>query len=100
MMSSRSAPAGKGIFLRRASGVVRNVNPVDVFFYNLGLINIGIGIAYIVLLGPAFYGGVDLGLGILLVAIGCVFQALTYYFFSVTMPRSGGDYLQRWCNGP
>jgi amino acid transporter len=84
---------GEKLFLRKASGVVRNVNPRDVFFYNVGLINIGIGISYILLLGPAFYPGVDLVLGISLVTIGCLFQALTYYFFSVVMPRSGGDYV-------
>jgi amino acid transporter len=84
---------GEKLFLRKASGVVRNVGPLDVFFYNIGLINIGIGISYILLLGPAFYPGVDILLGISLVTIGCLFQAFTYYFFSVNMPRSGGDYV-------
>jgi len=91
----------RGIFLRKASGVVRNVGAFDVFNYNLGMINIGIGIAYILLFGPAFYGGVDLVLGLLLVVMGVLPTAVGYYIFSITMPRSGGEYtfISRGLNG-
>jgi amino acid transporter len=82
----------KDVFLRDASGVVRNVKLSDTFIYNVGLINIGIGIAFILLLGPAFYAGANLLLSVVITAVFCAIQALTYYFFSVSMPRSGGVY--------
>jgi amino acid transporter len=83
---------GDDVFLRDASGVVRNVKMSDTFIYNAGLINAGIGIAFILLLGPAFYQAANLSLAVGITAVFCSIQALTYYFFSVSMPRSGGVY--------
>lgn len=80
------------VFLRDASGVVRNVKLSDTFIYNIGLMNIGIGAAFILLLGPSFYAGANVPLAIAITAIFCGVQALTYYFLSVIMPRSGGIY--------
>ena len=79
------------VFLRQASGLVRTVNARDVFIYNIGLINIGIGLAYIFLLGPSFYPGCSLSLGVLITTIFCIIQGLTYYCFTTAMPRTGGS---------
>jgi len=81
------------VFLRQASGLVRTVNSSDVFIYNIGLINIGIGLAYIFILGPAFYPGASLWLGVAITTIFCIIQALTYYSFTTAMPRTGGEYV-------
>lgn len=80
------------VFLRDASGVVRNVKLSDTFIYNVGLMNVGIGIAFILLLGPSYYAGANIPMAIGITAVFCAIQALTYYFFSVIMPRSGGVY--------
>jgi len=81
------------VFTRRASGLVRSVKGRDVFIYNVATINIGIGVGTALLYGPALYQGASLNLATWLVVIGSLFQVLVYYFFSVTMPRSGGEYI-------
>jgi amino acid transporter len=81
------------VFLRKASGLVREISFTDVLLYNIAQISIGIGIAYIVLFVPSFYPGASMELSIIITTIGCMFFALVYSLFSVTMPRSGGDYV-------
>ena len=81
------------VFLRKASGLVREISFTDVLLYNIAQIGIGIGIAYIVLFAPSFYPGSSMELSILITTIGCMFFAIVYALFSVTMPRSGGDYV-------
>ncbi|MGA2973023.1 MAG: amino acid permease [Candidatus Bathyarchaeia archaeon] len=81
------------VFLRKASGLIREISFTDVLLYNIAQISIGIGIAYIVLFDPSFYPGSSMELSILITTIGCMFFAMVYALFSVTMPRSGGDYV-------
>lgn len=80
------------VFLRKATGLIRQINIVDVWVFNVVLINLGIGFAYVMLLYP-FYPGGDLMLALLWVSVGCFFQSLTYAFLSSSMPRSGGEYV-------
>lgn len=81
------------VFLRKASGLVRDISARDVLFFNTGGINTGIGLAYIFLLGYAFYPGANQILALVLVAALAVIQTVTYLFFTITMPRSGGEYM-------
>jgi amino acid transporter len=81
------------VFLRKASGLVRDVKAGDVMFFNTGGINAGIGLAFIFLLGPAFYPGANHNIALVLTWAFAIVQTLTYLFFTVTMPRSGGEYL-------
>jgi amino acid transporter len=81
------------VFLRKASGLVREISFTDVLLYNVAQISIGIGIAYIVLFDPSFYPGSSMELSILITMIGCMFFAMVYALFSVVLPRSGGDYV-------
>lgn len=83
----------QGVFLRQASGLIRTVNPRDVFIYNMGLVNIGIGLATMMLLGPAYYAGTSIWVSCVIVGAFCVIQALTYWHFSSIMPRTGGEYV-------
>lgn len=87
-----SSDENSDVFLRDSSGVVRNVTGGDTFIYNVALINIGIGTAFMLLLGPAFYQSANMWLATLITGAFCVVQTLAYYTFSVTMPRSGGHY--------
>lgn len=81
------------VFTRKASGLVRSVSTRDVFIYNLGIINLGFGISYILRWGTPYYFGADLIRATLIVAFFCTIQALVYYLFSVALPRSGGEYV-------
>ena len=85
--------ASTGVFLRKASGLVRDASTFDVIVYNFAQVGAGIGIAYIVLLFPAYYYGADMALSSLITLIGCIFTCLVYSLLSIAMPRSGGDYV-------
>jgi len=83
----------KELFVRKSSGLVRTAGTWDVFIYNIGLVSIGIAVAYNQLLIPAFYAGADIALASFMATIGMIFIALTYWFWTITFPRSGGVYV-------
>jgi amino acid transporter len=83
----------RGLFVRRASGVVRRAGARDVFLFNSAVMNMGIAITWMLVMGPAFYPGVDIILGTLFMAFLTFFQVMAYYFLCITMPRSGGEYV-------
>ena len=77
------------VFLRKASGLVRQVSATDSFLFNSGGLNWGFGLAFVGAFVLAFYPGANLSLAILIPLIFCICQALCYLFFTVIMPRSG-----------
>ena len=92
----RAAPVGTAseqAFLRKSSGLVRSAGATDVFFFNLGLISVGIAIALDQLYGPAFYPGGNVAGASVLAALLMIPIGLTFYFWTVTYPRSGGPYV-------
>ena len=85
-----SAP---GVFSRQASGLIRVGSSIDVFIYNIGLVSVGIAIAFNQLYGPSLYPGAQPWVSTLLAALGMLAVATTFYFWSVVFPRSGGVYV-------
>lgn len=85
--------AGAGVFSRPASGLIRVAGSLDVFIFNVGLVSIGIAIAFNQLYGPSLYPGAAPWLSTLFAAAGMLFVAATFYAWSVTFPRSGGVYV-------
>src|SRR4029453_3181312 len=85
--------AGRGVFSRPASGLIRVAGSADVFIYNVGLVSVGIAIALNQYYGPSLYPGAGIWLSTLLAALGMLFVAATFYFWSVIFPRSGGVYV-------
>lgn len=84
----------KGAYVRRASGLVREMSPFQAFVYcflTLGLYTITQNLMYS--LGPFLFPGADIGLGILTGAIVMVFIYAAYSMLASAMPRSGGDYV-------
>jgi len=86
---------GQGsVFLRNATGLVREVSLLDAFIMNTFGMNIAVGAVFLFLQAPA-----DFPQGNMLVAviIGTVLMAFTllwvYSTFAAAMPRSGGDYV-------
>jgi len=78
-------------FVRRASGLVREVSAFDVLFYNIGLISIGY--ALFMFLYWASYPGASLEVAIVISMILAIFQGLTYALLAAAYPRSGADYV-------
>lgn len=88
-----SAPVAGTAFSRSASGLIRVAGAWDVFIFNVGLVSIGIAIAFNQYYGPSFYPGAAIWLSTLLAAFGMCFVAATFYFWAVIFPRSGGIYV-------
>jgi amino acid transporter len=83
----------KGVFLRKASGLIKIASSWDVFIFNVGLINIGLGIAFLLLYGNAFYYGADSVLGSIISTLIWIPIALGFYMWALIFPRSGGSYV-------
>ena len=88
-----SASASPGVFSRKASGLIRVGNTLDVFIFNVGLVSVGIAIAYNQYYGPSLYPGAQPWISTLLAALGMIFVAAAFYCWSVVFPRSGGVYV-------
>lgn len=86
--------SGPGVFLRRSTGLVREVGLVDALLMNSIGMNVGIGAVFLFLQAQSFFPA---GSMIAAVVIGTVLMAFTllwvYSEFSAAMPRSGGDYV-------
>jgi amino acid transporter len=93
MAETVASPVAPGVFSRKASGLVRVGNTLDVFIFNVGLVSVGIAIAYNQYYGPSLYPGAQPWIATLLAALGMIFVAAAFYCWSVVFPRSGGVYV-------
>jgi amino acid transporter len=101
-MSTTAEPEGtvapgtggsSGVFSRSASGLIRVAGSWDVFIFNVGLVSVGIAIAFNQYYGPSLYPGAQPAVSTLLAALGMSVVAATFYLWSVIFPRSGGVYV-------
>jgi amino acid transporter len=79
------------VFIRQSSGLTRQISARDALMYcamNPGLLY---ALVYIVW-GPAFYPGANMAIGVAFVLLIFPIAGL-YWYFSVSMPRSGGEYV-------
>jgi amino acid transporter len=78
-------------YVRKASGLVRELNARDFAFFNLAGFGLFFSLFYWLSLTPLIGGNYVVGFSLFVVAALCV--TLIYYCFMVIMPRSGGDYV-------
>jgi amino acid transporter len=82
------------MFLRNATGLIREVSVLDAFIMNSFGMNIAVGAVFLFLQAPANF---PQGNMLVAVIIGTLLMAFTllwvYSTFSAAMPRSGGDYV-------
>lgn len=85
---------GGGLFLRKATGLVREVSATDAFLMNCVGMNVGLGALFMLQQAPAFF---PQGNMVVAIIIGTLLMAFSiewvYAEFSAAMPRSGGDYV-------
>ena len=81
------------MFARKATGLRREASARDVFIYNTNNQNIGIGVAFMVLLIPPLYAGASMVTATILAGLLALPMAGVYAYFAAAMPRSGGDYI-------
>jgi basic amino acid/polyamine antiporter, APA family len=91
--SEGDAPlAPSGLFVRKSSGLVRELGVRDAWAINTGAVNpTGIGFFFFVIL--AGFKGVDLTWPVLISFVGTLLLVFAYSQLVATMPRSGADYV-------
>lgn len=80
------------VFVREATGLVRELGFYDSFLLNMAVVNVAGGLAYDVL-QLFFFPGASLPLVFLLGGIPAVGIFIVYTIFSAAFPRTGGDYV-------
>ncbi|OGN86883.1 MAG: amino acid permease [Chloroflexi bacterium GWC2_73_18] len=89
-MTSQAAP---GIFVRQATGLVREAGTWSTLIYNINFVSIGLMMLFVIQLEPAFYPGGNM-LGSYVLALLIVLPtSLVFAMLAAAMPRSGGDYV-------
>lgn len=84
--------ASPGIFVRRASGLVREVSAWDTLAFNVMNANIGVGLVWVLFLGAGLYRGANLYLAIVIAYLAILPLNVLYTQLSAMYARSGGDY--------
>jgi APA family basic amino acid/polyamine antiporter len=82
----------KEMYTRQASGLVKSVSGKTALMYNLVFLGYAWPLIYISF-APALFPGVNMPLSVLFAAPIAIAMSVTYYFFAVAMPRSGGDFV-------
>jgi len=83
----------KRVFLREATGLVREMKWSDALFMNFLNMSVGLGVAWVIFWGPGIYPGANVPLGIFVAMICCMFGMFCFATLTTVMPRSGGDYV-------
>jgi amino acid transporter len=83
--------ATQDVFIRQSSGLTRQISARDALMYSAMNPGLLYALVYIVW-APAFYPGAHMGIGVLFVLLIFPVAGL-YWYFSVSMPRSGGEYI-------
>jgi amino acid transporter len=81
-----------GLYVRKSSGLTRNVTATDAFIANLVGMGILVNIFWVVY-ASASYPGADLTQTVFTALIVNVIVAYVYWMLSTAMPRTGGDYV-------
>ena len=93
-VSSGSSSGGSTpVFVRNATGLVRELSPFDAFNLVFSAVLIPVGITQVFSFAPTFWPNANVLVSFLL-SIPLVFCfGMVYLYFTVAMPRSGGDYV-------
>jgi APA family basic amino acid/polyamine antiporter len=92
-MSSQPPGSTSGLFLRQSSGLVKSAGLIDVFIFNVGLVSVGIGLAYTQRFGPAYYPNGSIIRATIGATVLMLFVTLGFWAWTITIPRSGGIYV-------
>ena len=94
-----TSSAGRALFTRQSSGLVREVSVLNALFFNTAAF-IGVGVGWY----PTFYslafvaigtagGFTTYGIAAILIGLACILLSLIFASLTSVMPRSGGDYV-------
>src|SRR2546430_8154518 len=93
--TSSAIHGGQGnMFLRNATGLLREVSVLDAFIMNPFGMNIAVGAVFLFLQAPANFPQGNMLVAVILGTLLMAFTLLwVYSTFAAAMPRSGGDYV-------
>lgn len=81
------------VFLREATGLVREANWVDILIFAALNMSAGLSAWWLFLWGPYIVPGGNLYLGVLITFVMMIFGGLSWAFLATIVPRSGGEYV-------
>jgi basic amino acid/polyamine antiporter, APA family len=87
-----ASTTGDRVFLRKASGLIKTASNTDVFIFDIGLVSIGLGLAFLLYFKFA-YPGSNIYLATVLAGIAMLCVGGGMICWTVTIPRSGGIYV-------
>jgi APA family basic amino acid/polyamine antiporter len=82
-----------GVFVRKASGLVRQLAPQDSFYMNVIGVAAAVSIVALLFAAPTTYPGADLYIALTIGLIIAIPFGWTYAMLATAYPRSGGDYV-------
>lgn len=83
----------KGIYARKATGLVREVSPFSTFVFNMAGQPTSIFLAVSIFFTLGAFPGGSIWLGLAMALVAALLICLCYGLFTSAIPRSGGDYV-------
>ena len=90
---AHGAGASQGVFRRTASGLTREISPIDHWMYNVFTLLVLTGAAFFFVWAPGEFPATNPILGLVVAAVAIVPIYTAYSMLASAMPRSGGDYI-------
>src|SRR2546429_4055175 len=87
--------AADRVFLRKASGLIKTASNTDVFIFDIGLVSIGLGLAFILFFGPGFYPGANLYVSTIVAGLALLPGGGGVVWWAGPNPPLRGGYLLR-----
>ena len=93
--SVEGARTSASVFVRQATGLVRELSWLDTFIMVFAILNIPLGLAEVSAFatGASAYPAANMPLAFVLSAPAMLTIGMVYALFTAAMPRSGGDYV-------
>lgn len=86
-------PAGGKVYVREASGMVRELGPLATLAVSASIVAVGTAFNLMEVYQAVIYPGSIINVGLTLALVPATFFGIMYVLFSMNMPRSGGDYV-------
>jgi amino acid transporter len=102
LVSRLAKTVPRNLFVREATGLVRELSSLDVFVWSIIYFPWLTSWAGIFWVTPSYYQNVNYYAGLALWAVIAIIIVLLYWQVTIVMPRSGGDYvfISRSISGP
>lgn len=92
-LEGAGASTSTPVFIRQATGLVRELSWFDTFIMVFAILNVPLGLSQVSAFVPVNYPNANLPLAFLISAPAMLTIGMVYALFTSAMPRSGGDYV-------